>query len=560
MKYYLIDKAKGEWTEANAPDEEMLNDLMGYAQAKGQELVTEAQFQKMTGIPSKRMRSEGVALGELSSGYARDPVAYAPQMKSSGFDVSGPKESAEGIAGVIAPATSYAASSGMSIPEQLGASVLDVGATLLGARIPQMVGRALASKTIPAFARAGGVIGSEAASGAIAGGAQQGYGRGGFDPTSAGVGGVAGGAFGGAGSVIKGLGAPAFKGLASELSGVAPEALEQFARGGAGRYAIQSAQTPAVISEAILSDLKNWDELIPESKKVTKALDGKAVNLNETIQSLTDSMNEIAGKKGVLSPTEQQAFNKLEAWRDNLASMPIEIGANEARKIRSQLDDAIDYRDPTVGQGSAALAEKAFKKASGSLRNELLAVGGEDYGDLMKEWSKKLEAKKDLESVLGTKLRTESNISNLFGANKNEQRKIVESFDRIFGRSYAEKIKNAAYAKKLGIPLDSEIPVSERLPAWTSQYTTGKSNTGLILAGATSGLGGVGISPALAPIAPIAATAWSPRAATATLTEMYNPSKVTQASQEVVRQAKTLEKSRQATEEKKKRKSSDYRP
>ena len=556
--YYGINP-DGSWTSYEAGDDDSLNDLKSFTQAKGQKLVTKEEYQRLTGIPSRELRKEGEYLSKLGDRYRANPKEAESEMIDAGYDPrgAGAGKALSQFSGVVAPAISTSQEQGMGVGGQLLGGAIDLGATLSGAKVPGMVAGAIAKKGIPTLAKYAIPAVADVASNAVGAGVQQGYGEGGFDPESAKMGGGISGGLGAVGGSLKALGPTGFKALMSELGGVGTEAAEQMARGGAGREAIMNATPSGQISSQIREDLQNWDELIPEAKQVQTALEGKAVNLNTTIQAITDAMDQMKGSKMVLSPTEEQAFKKLAVWKDRLLQMPIEIGANDARKLRSQLDNAIDYNDPSIGQGAGALAEKAFKQASSTLRGDLIEAGGPEYATIMKVWSDKMESLKGLKSVLGSELRSESVIDNLFNRNKGQQQEIFRKFDNIFGKDYTSKIQNSVYSKNLGI--DLSLPVDQRTPAITSRLTTGRSMLGLGIAGAGAGLGGVGISPVLAPISPVALAAWSPRVGVATLSEMYNPSKVTQTAQEVARYGKSVSKN-VGDKKEKKRKISDYKP
>lgn len=555
-QYYLMNK-DGSAQEAFSENDSELQQLKDFADRMGLPLVTQKEYQRLTGIPAKEMRAEAEYLAKLGDRYRINPKEAESEMIAAGYDPrgGGAGKALSQFSGVIAPGISTAQEQGMGIGGQLLGGAIDLGATLSGAKVPSMVAGAIAKKGIPTLAKYAIPAVADVATNAVGAGVQQGYGKGGFDPESAKLGAGISGGLGAVGGSLKAIGPTGFKALMSELGGVGTEAAEQMARGGAGREAILNATPSGQISSQIREDLQNWDELIPEAKQVQTVLEGKSVNLNTTIQAITDAMDQMKGSKMVLSPTEEQAYKKLAVWRDRLSQMPIEIGANDARKLRSQLDNAIDYNDPSIGQGAGALAEKAFKQASSTLRGDLIEAGGPEYASIMKSWSDKLESLKGLKSVLGSDLRSESVIDNLFNRNKGQQQEIFRKFDNIFGKDYTSKIQNSAYSKNLGI--DLSLPVDQRTPAMTSRLTTGRSLLGLGIAGAGAGLGGVGISPVLAPISPVALSAWSPRVGVATLSEMYNPSKVTQTAQEVARYGKTVAKNVGDKKEKKK-KVSDY--
>jgi hypothetical protein len=558
MKNYYTLKPDGTW-DRYPINEEDLDDFIAFAKGAGAEVVTESEMQRRNQIPSRTLHKEAAYLADLGARYKANPRETTQEMIDAGYDPrgGGAGKALSQFSGVVAPALATAEEQGMGVGGQIGAGAIDLGATISGAKIPGMVLGALAKKGAGQLAKYVIPTVADVATNAVAGGVQQGYGKGGFDPSSAMAGGGVSGGIGAVGGTLKAVGPTGLKALMNELGGVGTDVAEQYARGGAGREAILNATPAGEISSMIREDIKNWDDLIPEATQVQEALQGKAVNLNTTIQTITDAMDNLKGSKMVLSPTEEQAYKKLAVWRDRLAQMPIEIGANDARKLRSQLDNAIDYNDPSIGQGAGALAEKAFKQASSTLRGDLIEAGGPEYASIMKSWSDKLESLKGLKSVLGSDFRSESVIDNLFNRNKGQQQEVFKKFDEVFGKDYTSKIRNSAYSKNLGI--DLSLPVDQRTPAITSRQSTGRSLMGLTIAGAGSGLGGIGISPVLAPIAPIAMTAWSPRAGLATLSEMYNPSKASQAVQEVARYGKSVSK---GTKEKKesKRKISDYNP
>lgn len=543
MVYYLSDGKNWEkFTLSDDPSD--LDTLKQMAISRGADVFTEKEFQTAYGLPSANLRAQGKELSDLEKAYREDPSANLEKMIAAGFDPRTADESGLGLIASFAPATEFASKSGMGAGGIAGGALIDMASNVLGGRAGGEVAKQVIKRGGGTAAKMLLPTGVDVATNAVAGGVQRGYGQGGFDLGAAMMGGGVAGGLGATGAAMKALGPQGFKALSSELSGVAPEALEQFARGGQGRFDIQNAKTAEEMSNTILNQLDHIDDLMPESRQVAAALEGKQIDIYPTISALQNAMDGM-NIGGVQTPIQKEAYDKLFTWYQSLMEMPQFIPANEARQLRSQIDQAINYADRSIGQGVTAQVEKGFASATNKLRQDLKDVAGHEYSDLMESWSNKLNAAKELKNNLGSTAaarakNTEGKVDNLFNRNKSDQQRIFNQFDDIFGTGFTKDIRNTAYAKKLGTDINMQIPPAERQPAWASRHMTGKSNTGLLLAGLGSGAGGLGISPVLAPMLPAALSAWSPRAATAVLGEMYNPSKVAQMGEAMLKETKNI--------------------
>lgn len=539
--FYLVDWKNRTATPYKADSAEELQQI---AQNQGREILTEKDFQDRTGAVSKSLRKEGEDLGKLASGYAENPEAYKEQMIQAGYD---PRETSVKVGDVfstMAPATTTAIEKGMGVPATIGGAGIDVaGAVAMGAG-NLLRGMALKRGLSSIGSRALG-IGADVASGAVSGGVQRGYGNGGFDPEAAKISGAVTGGVGTTGAALSALGKQGFKTLSSELSGVAPEALEAYSKSPETQMAIKTAKGAGTINEQIRNDLANYDELIPEKKQVDQILSDKTVDTYSVLNSINDEIDKINAEK--LTPVNRPVLEKLLQWRDDLSAMNNEIPAQRAFGLRQELDGIVDWENTLYDKNTKRKMNDAFKSVAGSLRNELKVAGGKEYENAMKEYQRKVEAKKELENWLGTETQSESKLDNIFNRNKTEAKKILAKFDDVFGKGYTNDLRNSYYAKSLGIDVTDATNVADRSPSWLSRHSTGKANTGLLLS--TLGRDIPWAKAVIDPITKVGFPASSPRIATGLMYEMNNPSIAGKSLSALGRQGKNVAKNK-ATEDK----------
>ena len=259
----------------------------------------------------------------------------------------------------------------------------------------------------------------------------------------------------------------------------------------------------------------------PEGKKLIREMAGKGEDfVAETIEKV-DELNaemipEYRKAVGILKKLPPMKKGEL---IDDVRSMaqPDNIGvneqinkfvANEIKKIESELPDMIapdKYKEVlnTLTEsirGDFGKSSNRLKSQIKGLRNKMKtklenvarASGREDYIDLMKKTSEKLNMKNAINRKLGAAGdsylqadRIERFYNTLHHKGKTGSRRLVDDIGELFGNDTAGKANALRYARELG------IDAGEKYPSWFNKVFM-RSLIGGISGGATLGiLGGL---------------------------------------------------------------------
>jgi hypothetical protein len=493
--------------------------------------------------------------------YTMEDVEYIPKktynepsdkaIRAVGETVAREGVPALAVRGLFPASVSVAEEDGGPVKQVL-AGVADAAANLAGlpAKAAGVLGRLGAfAMRHPAMADIGMQTGIGATQGVLSGQ--------GAVASGALSGGIAGGVQGTAGAarLLKEMGPQGYAKFASELTGSDPEALLAWSKGKPQQKAIrEAAETTGEIGQKILDDLNNVNLTNADRPEVIEALNGKTVDLGNTIQAMRDRLNEVApGSKGRgLSDQEKIVHDKInsvlkylegekpkakkkpsasqsylsgrrmeESIEPNTSGYSTVVDANEGRRLRgAYLDQMIDFSAEGLDRSTAGMLNEVLKAGRTQLKDDLIEAGGPQYKDAMARWSQKLQAREKLARLFGRdqftqEQRVEKTLDNIFNRNKSKQQEVLKAYDDAFGREYSEQLRNAFFAKSLGV---TEF---QPKPSWVPTQYTGRSNLGLgIMASGGSGMASLGM-PAVAPgLIPLTASAWSPRAATFTLSMM----------------------------------------
>lgn len=243
--------------------------------------------------------------------------------------------------------------------------------------------------------------------------------------------------------------------MAESLSGVSEEALRTHGAGfGKGAKQLQQAAgSQHEIGKKLVGMLDDLDSFLPEKQVVDDALQQMpAVNVAGTINRLQSAKSggALASSRATNAKIDELASD-LTAAADEAGNIP----AAKFREIRKEIDDLVgDAFGKESGKYVSALKEARYQMADDLVKTAETS-GMPEYADAMRSMAGKLRKADDLKAFLGKSAQTreqraESFVSTLFGKNKEERRKAVESMGEIFGEDFIAQSKLAHLAAELG--------------------------------------------------------------------------------------------------------------
>ncbi len=264
--------------------------------------------------------------------------------------------------------------------------------------------------------------------------------------------------------------------LAQEMSGVSEDALRTFGAGfGAGAKKLrEAAGTQHEIGQKLVNALDNLDDYLPEKAIVDRALmEMPPVNVANTVQKLQGA------KTGGALASSRAVNQKIDELIGDLAGAADPAGnvpAVQFRQIRKEIDELVGDAFGKESNKYVTALKEARHQMADDLAKSAEASGKPEYVEAMRGLAQKLRKADDLKSVLGRSAQTreqraESFIANLYGKNKEEKRRIVQSMGEVFGQDFLEQARLAHLASELG---------EGASPSWLPKQFTGRSALGAI--------------------------------------------------------------------------------